>query len=158
MSFPSGLPTATGSGSGALASAASAVASAASSVASSVGIGASYVERRTELRRRLRTILSLAYEAFGEDRIIFTTSLDGCGVKPTKGSAQDGVPQRGKAIEVVGQGEEGEGGSAATEKSATDSAAEAEQLSAAEEWYELCRETFQQIGLGDQSLDKIFNE
>ncbi|KDN40975.1 hypothetical protein K437DRAFT_258478 [Tilletiaria anomala UBC 951] len=154
--FPSVVPLPSPSSSNPIAKAASSALQTASNFASSVDIGSSYVERRVELRRRLCLLLNIAYEAFGEDRIIFATSLDGCGVKPTKGSAEDGAPPPPRGTDISVSADDELTTSPAVQ---TEGESEAkEELSAAEEWYELCRETFQQIGLGDESLDKIFNE
>lgn len=171
LEFPSVLPLATPSNpvGSAVVGAVHAAANAAASAADALGVtgsgaNSSYIERRTELRRRLRTILSLAYEAFGENRIIWATGLDGCGVKPSKGSVEDGAPSPPRGTELVatdGADDTSTDASAAAPASAATSPApeeDREQLSPAEEWYELCRETFQQIGLGDESLDKIFCE
>ncbi len=148
---------------------------AASSAASALGLGASYAERRAELRRRMRTLVALAFEAFGEDRILWATTLQGVGERPSKGSAVQGAAQVAQQqekgdVDISPSGKDGveqaenqkikekqaqsEAGGDASGAGAEDND---EQLTPAEEWYEICRETFQQIGLGDKSLDKIFN-
>lgn len=81
-------------------------------------------------------------------------------MRPPKGIlGQNGMgPPRGGKVEIDGEQQESNHEQTQAAFEGQDEQQDDDDLTAAEEWYELCRETFQQIGLGDRSLDKIFCE